>query len=93
MKRSLLLPLFLVFCFFQFGFAGSAMPPKEKKQKATLSKIASLKKVGTNIPPKITATGNQAYCPLSTVNIVTSVSITDPDDSGVEKRGHFSLKR
>jgi hypothetical protein len=38
----------------------------------------------TNIPPTITATGNQAYCPLSEINIVTDFDIVDPDDTEIE---------
>ncbi len=37
----------------------------------------------TNIPPKIIAMGNQAYCPLSQINIVTDFNIIDPDDTDV----------
>ena len=39
---------------------------------------------GTNIPPTITATGIQAYCPLSEINIVTDFDIVDPDDTEIE---------
>ena len=38
----------------------------------------------TNVAPILTATGNQSYCPLSSVNIVTSISITDLDDTGTD---------
>jgi len=38
----------------------------------------------TNIPPTITAIGNQAYCPLSEINIVTDFDIVDPDDTEIE---------
>ncbi len=37
-----------------------------------------------NSPPEITATGNQMYCPVSDINIATSVSIVDSDDTGTE---------
>jgi len=37
----------------------------------------------TNIPPKIIAKGNQSYCPLSQINIVTSFNIFDPDNTDV----------
>jgi len=37
----------------------------------------------TNIPPKIIAIGNQAYCPLSQINIVTGFNIIDSDDTDV----------
>lgn len=38
----------------------------------------------TNIPPTVTATGDQIYCPLSQINIVTDMNIVDPDDTGIE---------
>ncbi len=34
-------------------------------------------------PPKITAHGNQAYCPLGQIKIVTSFDIIDPDQSDI----------
>ncbi|PKB16115.1 T9SS type B sorting domain-containing protein [Flavobacterium sp. 5] len=36
----------------------------------------------TNTAPSITATGNQSYCPMTSINIVTDVEITDPDNLG-----------
>jgi len=38
----------------------------------------------TNIPPSLDATGNQSYCPLSQVNIVTDFNIVDPDDIEID---------
>ncbi|WP_445453802.1 Ig-like domain-containing protein [Flavobacterium sp. 25HG05S-40] len=37
-----------------------------------------------NIAPYLTATGNQIYCPGSTVKIVSNMNITDPDDPGID---------
>tara|TARA_R110002096_G_scaffold200322_1_gene384198 strand:+ start:3854 stop:7144 length:3291 start_codon:yes stop_codon:yes gene_type:complete len=37
-----------------------------------------------NIAPVLTATGNQAYCPKSQINIVTDFDIVDPDDTSIE---------
>ena len=37
-----------------------------------------------NIPPNLDATGDQLYCPLSQINIVTDFNIVDPDDTGVD---------
>lgn len=37
-----------------------------------------------NIPPTINAFGNQAYCPLTEINVVTSFDIVDPDDTNIE---------
>lgn len=36
----------------------------------------------TILPPSITALGDQSYCPLTSINIVTDVQITDPDNTG-----------
>nr|WP_315195599.1 T9SS type B sorting domain-containing protein [uncultured Flavobacterium sp.] len=38
----------------------------------------------SNVAPILTATGNQTYCASTNVNIVTSVSITDPDDTSTD---------
>ncbi|WP_100612674.1 Ig-like domain-containing protein [Confluentibacter lentus] len=37
-----------------------------------------------NIPPNINATGDQYYCPLTQIPIVTSFDITDPDNTSIE---------
>lgn len=37
-----------------------------------------------NVAPILSATGNQMYCPGSSVKIVTSMTITDPDDTGID---------
>jgi gliding motility-associated-like protein len=39
--------------------------------------------VGQNVAPILQATGNQIYCPQTTLPIVTNMSITDPDDVGI----------
>ena len=41
--------------------------------------------VGSNEPPTIIAIGDQTYCPGVAIPIVESVSITDPDDSTIDK--------
>ncbi len=37
-----------------------------------------------NIPPNLEATGDQVYCPLSQINVVTDFNITDPDDLAID---------
>jgi gliding motility-associated-like protein len=37
-----------------------------------------------NVAPYLTATGNQMFCPGSSVKIVSSMTITDPDDVGID---------
>lgn len=47
-----------------------------------------LKKIKTsstnNVLPIITAKGDQVYCPHTSINIVTDVTITDPDDTTID---------
>ena len=38
----------------------------------------------TGVAPTITASGDQIYCPLSQMKVVTSFNITDPDDTTVD---------
>ena len=38
----------------------------------------------TNVAPYLDATGNQMFCPGSTIKIVTDMQITDPDDTGID---------
>ena len=38
----------------------------------------------TNIPPSVQAIGDQYYCPLSQINVVTNFNIVDPDDTEIE---------
>lgn len=40
--------------------------------------------VGQNVAPILSATGDQVYCPSSLLPIVTSMSIIDPDDIGID---------
>jgi gliding motility-associated-like protein len=39
--------------------------------------------VAQNAAPVLQATGNQIYCPQTSLPIVTNISITDPDDVGI----------
>lgn len=39
--------------------------------------------VAQNAAPIILATGNQVYCPQTSLPIVTNMSITDTDDVGI----------
>ena len=38
----------------------------------------------TNVAPTLTATGNQFFCSGSSIKIVTDITITDPDDNGID---------
>lgn len=41
-------------------------------------------KVANNVAPILSAIGNQIYCPMTSMNIVTDFTITDPDDTGID---------
>ena len=64
-----------------YSFANLTSHPPKKG--CTTAFIKSKKTAPTlaNIAPVLSATGNQTYCPLTSVNIVTSITITDPDDT------------
>ncbi|AOW09218.1 Ig-like domain-containing protein [Flavobacterium gilvum] len=72
--------LLFVFSIYNFGYANSIGNPPKKGFTGTLPKNKSVQPID-NIAPTLIAQGNQAYCPLSSANIVTSISITDPDDT------------
>ena len=37
-----------------------------------------------NLPPEISVSGRESYCPLDQINIASNFTITDPDDTGIE---------
>lgn len=49
-----------------------------------MSAILLSKLQTTNIAPVLIATGNQIYCPGTSMKIVTDMTITDPDDLGID---------
>ncbi|MBC7525516.1 MAG: T9SS type B sorting domain-containing protein [Flavobacterium sp.] len=49
-----------------------------------LKKFNPKNKLFSNVAPILIATGNQVYCPLSNMKIVTNMIFTDPDDTGVD---------
>ena len=46
--------------------------------------INSLAYTQSNLPPEITASGNQVFCPGNSINIATDFTITDPDDTTID---------
>ena len=38
----------------------------------------------SNVAPILTATGNQIYCPLTSMKTVTDMTIVDPDNTGID---------
>ncbi len=71
--RYFLLVLFLFFdCYLAVTTPNLSTDQKEKKP------------VVLNDAPVLIATGNQLYCPGTQMNIVTSMTIIDPDDTGID---------
>ena len=55
------------------------------KKDATASFSEDCNKTAATVPPVITATGNQTYCPSTSIKIVTGVTIThDPSETGTD---------
>jgi gliding motility-associated-like protein len=38
----------------------------------------------TNVAPEVNATGDQIYCPLTSIRVATAFTITDPDDTEID---------
>lgn len=70
MKKNLIAFLLLMFCSSSFVFGNG--------------KASLCSKQTTNIAPILIATGNQTYCPGTSMKIVTNMTITDPDDPGID---------
>ena len=58
-------------------------PPIKKGLKTSFTKGKSLPFL-VNVGPVLNATGNQLYCPLTNINIASTITITDPDDTGTD---------
>ncbi|WP_348797723.1 T9SS type B sorting domain-containing protein [Flavobacterium adhaerens] len=79
-------PLNLILCLYSivcFGYANTPINPPKKGFSTSLIKNKKAKTLA-NVAPILTATGNQSYCPLTYINIVSTINITDPDDTGTD---------
>ena len=79
MKIRPITPIILFFVLFAHLFSNAKPAPKKLLKLPSHSRY-----ITANIAPVLTATGNQTYCPLTSVNIVTSISITDVDDTSTD---------
>ncbi|WP_264536300.1 T9SS type B sorting domain-containing protein [Flavobacterium sp. N1736] len=93
MKKFLFLKISILFYALSFNqsFANEKIKTLNKSTILRLNDtLKSVRKSNKKItlainPPVIKATGDQLYCPLNTINIVTSISIThDPAETGTE---------
>ncbi|MBF6640647.1 T9SS type B sorting domain-containing protein [Flavobacterium sp. J49] len=70
MKKNFIAFLVILFCTSPLTYGSASL---------SLSKIQT-----ANIAPTLTAVGNQIYCPGTSMKIVTDMTITDPDDTGID---------
>ncbi|WP_284651591.1 T9SS type B sorting domain-containing protein [Flavobacterium terrisoli] len=75
MKKNCIVLLLLLSAASQFAFGNTVL---------SLNANLFSKFQTTNIAPTLTATGNQMYCPGTSMKIVTDMTITDPDDTGID---------
>lgn len=79
MKTRSIFAITLFFILFVHAFSYANPAPKNPFRQTNKTKHSL-----ANVAPVLTATGNQAYCPLTSVNIVSSISITDLDDTSTD---------
>lgn len=80
-RKHVLLPFIIIFFSIHFVYGISSV--------TNSSDSLSIQKKRNNIPlnnvaPILTATGNQIYCPGTSMKIVTDMTIVDPDDTGID---------
>ncbi len=78
---KLFLPFVLLNC--NITNAANLNNPIKKEIKKSFIGKKSNPTIG-NEAPILTATSNQTYCPLASINIATSFTITDPDDTSTD---------
>lgn len=76
--------LFCLMVFFSNFISFGRQLKKVVNDDGCIVKNDSIKRGINNIAPTLVATGNQIYCPGSSMKIVTNMSFTDPDDPGID---------
>jgi len=93
MKNINLLIIPFLFSVLSFNFSNANENPKpfnkkgafNSNQNISVKQKKSQRKTVAIDPPKLTAQGDQLYCPLSSINIVTDFNIThDPSENGTQ---------
>lgn len=78
----------LLFFFFAFLYSIAFSFGSELKiatvNENLIQKGDSIKRGVNNIAPILSATGNQTYCPGTSLKIVTNMTFNDPDDPGID---------
>jgi hypothetical protein len=82
----ILLPLLLVFS--KTSHANEIYQRKNdsiiKRGNTRIPFNSNKKTISDNIPPYLKATGDQVYCPQTSIPIVTDMNIIDPDDTSAQ---------
>lgn len=80
-QKQILLFLFIAFCSIHIVYGTTSFTKN-------LDSLSIQKKRNNtplnNVAPILTATGNQIYCPGTSMKIVTNMTIVDPDDTGID---------
>lgn len=86
MKIRLHINILLLFAFsiYNFGYANLINNPPKKGSTTSLTNPNKPAHSLPNVAPTLKAEGDQAYCALTSTNIVTNITITDPDDTGTD---------
>jgi gliding motility-associated-like protein len=81
--KNKILPLFVVVIFNTLYTIDAHNPPKKGLKKNYIQNINLSKSIFATSSPIITATGNQIYCPQTSIKIVTDISINDPAENTI----------
>jgi gliding motility-associated-like protein len=84
-KKFSCIGIFLIcLCSFQLLWSKESICRNTDPNTALLVSSTIEKNTLANVAPYLTATGNQVYCPGTSLRIVTNMTITDPDDTGID---------
>ncbi len=75
MKKNFVAFILFLFCASPLAFGSATL---------SLNAMFLSKLQLANVAPTLTATGNQLYCPGTSMKIVSDMTITDPDDAGID---------
>lgn len=75
--------LLIWLCSFQTVWSKQYIHQNPNRIRNSVTTTKQEKNTLANVAPDLSATGNQMYCPGSSVKIVSNMTITDPDDTGI----------
>jgi|GEM_PF-1658457 len=81
--KNIMRSLFTVIVFSTTYTINAHNPPKKIFNKNCIQKTGLPKSISTTAPPIISATGNQIYCPQTSIKIVTDININDSAENSI----------